>query len=125
MYISADIASRIKFLASSRKISVKQVLSDTGLGLNTMSNMRNSMPKADNLAKIADYLHCSVDYLLGRTDDPSAASGDPLPDPAARLIRSFDALNPEGQERLQDYADDLVASGRYIKAGSTGVVEAK
>ncbi|NDO45496.1 helix-turn-helix transcriptional regulator [Clostridium sp. MD294] len=26
------------------------------------------MPKVDNLAKIADYLNVSVDYLLGRTN---------------------------------------------------------
>lgn len=32
--------------------------------------MKTSMPKADNLAKIADCLNVSVDYLLGRTDDP-------------------------------------------------------
>ena len=44
------------------------MLKDINLGLNTMSNMKNSMPKANNLAKIADYLNCSVDYLLGRTD---------------------------------------------------------
>lgn len=30
-----------------------------------------SMPKSDNLAKIADFLNCSVDYLLGRTDNPN------------------------------------------------------
>lgn len=34
-----------------------------------MSNMKTSMPRADNLAKIADYLGVSVDYLLGRTDN--------------------------------------------------------
>ena len=36
----------------------------------TMANLKTSMPKADTLAKIADYLNCSVDYLLGRTDNP-------------------------------------------------------
>ena len=36
-----------------------------------MSNMKTSMPKSDNLAKIADYLDCSVDYLLGRVDTPN------------------------------------------------------
>lgn len=44
-----------------------------------MSNMKTSMPKADNLARIADYLDCSVDYLLGRTDVPELqkpVSGD-------------------------------------------------
>nr|DAR47104.1 MAG TPA: repressor protein [Caudoviricetes sp.] len=35
-----------------------------------MTGYRTSVPKADNLAKIADVLGCSVDYLLGRTDNP-------------------------------------------------------
>ena len=70
MYNSTNIAERIKELAKIRKVSVKKMLEDVGLGFNTMSNMRTSMPKADNLAKIADYLDCSVDYLLGRTDNP-------------------------------------------------------
>lgn len=41
---------------------------------NLLSSMttRLSWPQANNLARIADYLDCSVDYLLGRTDDPNA-----------------------------------------------------
>lgn len=70
MYESNRIADRIKELARIRGVSVRQMLSDVGLGFNTMANMKNSVPKADNLAKIADYLQCSVDYLLGRTDNP-------------------------------------------------------
>lgn len=72
MYLSTDVADRIKLLAKKRKTSVKQLLIDVGLGFNTMSNMKTSMPKADNLARIADYLDCSVDYLLGRTDNPNS-----------------------------------------------------
>lgn len=68
LYISNNVAERIKHLAKNRGISVKSLLDGVGLGFNTMSNMKSSMPKADNLAKIADYLDCSVDYLLGRTD---------------------------------------------------------
>lgn len=71
MYISNDIAEKIKLSAKSKGVSVKKLLEDVGLGFNTMSNMKTSMPKADNLAKIADYLDCSVDYLLGRTDNPN------------------------------------------------------
>lgn len=70
MYISANVAERIKSRAKEQEVSVKKLLEDVGLGFNTMSNMKSSMPKADNLAKIADYLDCSVDYLLGRTDNP-------------------------------------------------------
>lgn len=70
MYNSNNIAERIKTLSKSKGISIKKLLSDVGLGFNTMANMKTSMPKADNLAKIADYLDVSVDYLLGRTDVP-------------------------------------------------------
>lgn len=70
MYNSYDIAERIKLCAKSKHLPVKQILSDAGLGFNTMSNMKTSMPKADTLAKISDQLGCSVDYLLGRTDNP-------------------------------------------------------
>ena len=70
MYNSNNVANTIKQLSKSKGITVKKLLDDVGLGFNTMSNMKNSMPKADNLAKIADYLDCSVDYLLGRTDNP-------------------------------------------------------
>lgn len=69
LYASNNVAERIKFVAKSKNISVKKLLEDIGLGFNTMSNMKSSMPKADNLAKIADYLDCSTDYLLGRTDN--------------------------------------------------------
>ena len=68
MYISSNVADRIRLVAKMRNVIVKKMLKDVNLGLNTMSNMKNSMPKANNLAKIADYLDCSVDYLLGRTD---------------------------------------------------------
>ena len=70
LYDSADVAARIKALAKLKKITVKQLLADAGLGYNMMTMMRTSMPKADNLAKLADGLDCSVDYLLGRTDNP-------------------------------------------------------
>lgn len=72
MYDSANAAERIKQTAKSKKISVKQMLEDCEMNKNVISTMlsRGSMPKADNLARIADYLDCSVDYLLGRTDNP-------------------------------------------------------
>lgn len=70
MYNSQNVANNIKKQAKSKGVSVKQLLADVGLGFNTMSNMKTSMPKADNLAKIADYLDCSIDYLMGRTDNP-------------------------------------------------------
>ena len=66
LYNSNNIALKIKQLAKEKNIVIKKMLEDIGLGFNTMSNMKTSMPKADTLARIADYLECPVDYLLDR-----------------------------------------------------------
>ena len=68
MYDGNNIAERIKTLAKSKNISIKTVLEKAELNYNLMTTLRKSIPKADNLAKIADVLECSTDYLLGRTD---------------------------------------------------------
>lgn len=86
MYDSNAVADRIREIAKAEKLSMKQVLADAGLGYNTMTTYRTSMPKADNLAKIADRLDCSVDYLLGRTEDPQSHKRDWIT--AYDLIRS-------------------------------------
>lgn len=71
MYNSANVAERIKSLAKFKNIQLKTMLDAININKNALSSMYNgSMPKADNLAKIADYLGCSTDYLLGRTDVP-------------------------------------------------------
>ena len=72
MYISANTAERIKLLAKSKNIAIKDMLADCELSKNALSSMlsRGSWLQANNLARIADYLDCSVDYLLGRTDNP-------------------------------------------------------
>ena len=73
MYISQNTAERIKSIAKSKNIIIKDMLIACGLSKNAISSMlsRGSWLQANNLAKIADYLECSVDYLLGRTDEPT------------------------------------------------------
>ena len=71
MYDSQQIALRIKFRAKQRGIKIGAMLKDCGLGINTVSKINGGTDILTlNFAKIADYLDCSVDYLLGRTDNP-------------------------------------------------------
>lgn len=72
MYEPRAIAERIKSTAKQNKIQIKTMLEGCNLSKNTLSSMQSggSTPKSENLARIADYLDCSVDYLLGRTDKP-------------------------------------------------------
>ena len=48
------------------------MLSDCDLSVNTLSSMQSGgyYPRLEAIARIADYLDCSVDYLLGRTEKP-------------------------------------------------------
>ena len=54
------------------KLNSKKVSDDTGISTGNISDWKSgrSMPSAIKLDILADYLDCSVDYLLGRTDNP-------------------------------------------------------
>jgi len=70
LYKSDNIAKIIKKTAKAKNIQLKDMLIELELNKDTLSNMyRGSMLNGDSLARIADYLDCSVDYLLGRTDE--------------------------------------------------------
>ena len=72
MYITQEIAGRIKALLKLQNKSMKDMLSTLGLGINAISEFsKGKQLSCISLAKIADYLDCSVDYLLGRTDNPN------------------------------------------------------
>ncbi len=71
MYITQNIANRIKARLKSQNISTKSMLSDLDMGINSISEFaKGKQMSCISLARIADYLDCSVDYLLGRTDNP-------------------------------------------------------
>ncbi|MDE7193901.1 MAG: helix-turn-helix domain-containing protein, partial [Oscillospiraceae bacterium] len=107
MYISSDIAERIKYIAKQRNVAVKKVLEDTELGRNMMSNLKTSFPQSDSIAKIADYLDCSVDYLLGRTDNPQAhVKSTEVNNELVALIKQ---LNPEQQKWISLQIKGLLA----------------
>lgn len=77
---SQEVATTIKSLAKKKKITIKQMLSECELSINTLSSMQSGgyYPRVEALAKIADYLDCSIDYLLGRTDVPEVNHRDNL-----------------------------------------------
>lgn len=71
MYIAQTTKNRIKQICKDKKLNAKQMLLDCSLGANAIQQINDTKGMASfSLAKIADYLDCSVDYLLGRTDNP-------------------------------------------------------
>ncbi len=53
-------------------LTAKKLSNDTGISTGNISDWKSgrSMPTAIKLDILADYLDCSVDYLLGRTNNP-------------------------------------------------------
>lgn len=73
MYDLQAVSDRIKDQAKQKKISMREMLVACDLGINAISQLAKGKALSSvSLARIADYLDCSVDYLLGRTDNPKA-----------------------------------------------------
>ena len=71
MYDAQKIAKRIKERSRQQGIKLGDLLSGLDMGINTVSHMAKGQEISYlAFAPIADALSCSVDYLLGRTDDP-------------------------------------------------------
>ncbi len=80
---------RIKFLADKQKISLQKVSTDVGLSENAIYGWKTRKPKGEDLAKIADYFHVTVDYLLGREGDYKFEADDKGRSSTARAILTY------------------------------------
>lgn len=66
---------RLKELRTKRRISQVKLAMDLDMNQNSISRYENGEREADyeTLIAFADYFGVSVDYLLGRTDNPKIA----------------------------------------------------
>ena len=83
MYNEQETAFIIKQTAKTKNITIKQLLENCNLSINTVSELsKGKRMSYISFAKIAEALDCSMDYLMGRTDNPEvtynnhALSGD-------------------------------------------------
>ncbi len=71
MYNAQELVQHIKKQAKQQNILIGDMLLACDLNINTLSQISDKKGLSSfSLARIADYLDCSVDYLLGRTDNP-------------------------------------------------------
>ena len=64
---------RLKDLRKKSKITQKELSSNIGLSERNYQSLEygNIKPSYDTLLKLADYFDISLDYLVGRSDDPT------------------------------------------------------
>lgn len=87
MYNSQETIFRIKQRAKEQGIAILDLQTKCDLGRNAISQAAKSQDgmKARNLFAIAEVLDCSVDYLLGRTDNPTVSGNN--------IIQSSNVIN--------------------------------
>ena len=68
-YDNAVIAEKIKRECIKQNITIKDMLADLNVGINTLQQMRKNdkTPNYKYIARICDYLNISIDTLLDRT----------------------------------------------------------
>lgn len=68
MYVTQEIAERIKLQAKLKGVAIKDLLADCDMNINAISQFsKGKQMSCTSLALVADYLDCSVDYLLAES----------------------------------------------------------
>ena len=119
MYNSQSLVNKIRKTAKSKNILIKTMLDACGLNINTLSQVSNKKGLSSfSLAKIADYLDCSVDYLLGRTSilttGQEKSSPSELTESEQKMIDIFKCLSPMQQGEIIGRAQHMAEQNEEI-----------
>lgn len=101
-----QIVQKIKYMCNKKNINITQLLDGAGVRKSLLYDMekRNAKPSIEVLASIADYLDCSVDYLLGRSNQENIDQNVyTLTAEEQTLINKFRKLPPDSQHSILDY----------------------
>lgn len=71
---------RIRELAKEKKISIRQLEINFGYSNGYIGSWKRQTPNSTELARLADYFNVSIDYLLGRTDNPNLPDNNVVTD---------------------------------------------
>lgn len=101
-------ANIIKNLCKDKKVAVNTLLSECGIRKGLIYDMekRDKTPSPEIFEQIADYLGCSVDYLLGREEGgnakkkPIPATGNGQNTKANYFMELVDHLTADQQQLL-------------------------
>lgn len=140
MHTAQEVREIIIELLKKNNKSSSQMLKELGLNNSLILDMgrRNSMPSADKLGKIAKYLNCSSDYLLGlEKNNPNSeiVNFDNHNKNQLELLDIFNKLTLDYQEKAISQVFDLLiemcrkqdeelnSNKAYIAAFGGGVFE--
>ena len=89
------LSERLTYLRKKRKMTQSALSKALGIARTTLSGYESGTrePDHETLQKIADYFEVSIDYLLGRTEEPKKVLSE-----SSRIL--VDSLNLTDEETL-------------------------
>lgn len=108
---------RVKEFTDRKKMSLNELEEAVGLSRNTLYKWKKQTPNIEYVRLVADYLDTSIDYLLGRTDNPariSTAEEDFADFPAAQseteLRKALEnVMSFDGEAMTENDKDAIIA----------------
>lgn len=114
---------RLSQLRKSHKLSQYDLADRLSFSRGQIANYEQGQrqPDYETLKKIADFFEVSIDYLLGRTDDPSSSKNDlpdELKDPEANIFfKDYLSAPKEKQEELKRFWEYIKQAEKDRKPG--------
>lgn len=77
--LTMTFSERLTILMKDRKVTAKELSEKLEIGKNQFKYWadKGNTPSGETVSKLADYFDVSVDYLIGKTDDPSPKQKKP------------------------------------------------
>lgn len=118
------LGARLKYLRKLDKITQQELATALGIAKSTISMYENGQrePDFETLESIADYFNVEMRSFFPSNEKPFDSPPSLEED---RLLSLYRELNEEGREKLVDYADDMVRSGKYKKNNPICLAERK
>jgi len=109
-------SERLRMARKSKRLSQTDLAKRADFLPSAVSHFENGRrsPSFDNLRKLADALEVTVDYLLGRAQEPKSRGLI-----AEQLFRDFELMSPADQEALAKMAEVLAKKNKEPKESDT------
>lgn len=110
------VFERTKEIANKKGLSLVALEEQAGLSEKSLYKWKKSNPSSDNLQKVADVLHVSTDYLLGRTNNMNLPVSEKVKQADiddSDLLLAFDGKDIDEEDKKAII--DLLRFRRYQK----------
>lgn len=105
--INVNISQRIFLILSEKKLKQKDLAEYIGISNSSVSDWKNknSIPTADKIVKISEFLNVSVEYLLG-IEEPTQQ----IMNNSGEVKKAVQAhtYNEKAEEKLDDISAELI-----------------